>query len=388
MNTQANTEAGSAGFNPQSIVQLNKYPSDRYNVLVPVTTMQTVSNLQKIIVSETKMDFSYDAKGKVVSKDIYFEKSSKKYALTKVAGMKLAAAANISIMETKTGRSQICERCIEMAKATGKPQICGRCPHVYDVSAEVSIRVPEPSGGFRVMRATKEIDCAEEETRMTPEQYKRFLPHRAAIAESKAFMRALRAALGIPAGYSLKELEKPFIVARVVPNLDAPEIKDAIANNYLASMGFLFEAPQQRGLPGRVEDQPLPELPEVQRGPAVEDIPEPEDEPYDYEGYPDPPEDDGYYSEDYEPQFEQPREAPRQARREPAPQPPARELPPLPQPERIFCTDCGKQITGTDRNPAGSIRDYSNKWYGRTLCWDCQQQEKQRRKQQRGGYDR
>ena len=91
------------------------------------------------------------------------------------------------------------------------------------------------------MKATKEIDCAAEQQSMSEKQYQRFLPHRTAIAESKAFMRALRAALGMASVYSLEELKKPFIIAHVVPNLDAPEIKDAVATNYLQSMGLLFE---------------------------------------------------------------------------------------------------------------------------------------------------
>lgn len=39
-----------------AIVQLNKYPKDKYNVLVPVTTMQVASNLQRITVSEVQLD--------------------------------------------------------------------------------------------------------------------------------------------------------------------------------------------------------------------------------------------------------------------------------------------------------------------------------------------
>ena len=87
------------------IYQLNKYPADRYNVLVPVTTLQAESNLQKITVSEVQLDTrqNYDNKGP--SKDIYFEKSSNGYAITKVGGMKLAAAANISIISTTPGRT-------------------------------------------------------------------------------------------------------------------------------------------------------------------------------------------------------------------------------------------------------------------------------------------
>ena len=46
------------------IYQLNKYPADRYNVLVPVTTLQAESNLQKITVSEVQLDTrqNYDNK--------------------------------------------------------------------------------------------------------------------------------------------------------------------------------------------------------------------------------------------------------------------------------------------------------------------------------------
>ena len=87
----------------QTIVQLNKYPTDRYNVLVPVTTMQVASNLQRITVSEVQLDTRQDSSNHGPSKDIYFERSSGAFAITKVAGMKLAAAANISIVDTQPG---------------------------------------------------------------------------------------------------------------------------------------------------------------------------------------------------------------------------------------------------------------------------------------------
>ena len=142
-----------------TIIQLNQYPRERYNVLVPVTTMQVASNLQRITVSEVQLDTRQDNTNKGPSKDIYFEKSSGAFAITKVGGMKLAAAANISIVDTTPGRTEGCQRCIEMARATGKPRVCGNCEHVHDVAVTVTIRVPEPSGGFRLMKATREIDC-------------------------------------------------------------------------------------------------------------------------------------------------------------------------------------------------------------------------------------
>ena len=80
-------------MNYESVLQLNKYPTDRYNVLVPVTTMQAASNLQRIVVSEVQLDTRQDNTNRGPSKDIYFEKSSGAFAITKVGGMKLAAAA-------------------------------------------------------------------------------------------------------------------------------------------------------------------------------------------------------------------------------------------------------------------------------------------------------
>ena len=43
-----------------TIIQLNQYPRERYNVLVPVTTMQVASNLQRITVSEVQLDVRQD----------------------------------------------------------------------------------------------------------------------------------------------------------------------------------------------------------------------------------------------------------------------------------------------------------------------------------------
>lgn len=315
-----------------TIVQLNEYPPDKFNVLIPVTTMQVMSNLQRIIVNKVQLDVA-DPEN---SKDIYREKSSGKYAITKVGGMKLAAAANISIVETESGMTDGCKRCVDMARAVGKPKACGTCPARYDVAVTVTIRVPEPSGGFRLMKATKEIDCAAEKESMTEAQYKRFLPHRTAMAESKAFMRALRAALGLAATYSLPELRKPFIIAHVVPNLDAPEIKEAVASNYLQSMGMLFEG----------AGAPRAALPAAQT--TAEVIPDDgADGGYEAGGMPEEPDD----------------------------------APDFDDPDAIFCDDCREQIVETRAKDGRiwtpeNIKGYSERKFGRCLCTRCQKAEK------------
>lgn len=335
-----------------AILQLNKYPRDKYNVLVPVTTMQAASNLQRIVVSEVLLDTRQDESNKGTSRDIYFEKSSNAYAITKVGGMKLAAAANISIVSTTPGRTEVCARCIEMARTVNKARSCGNCPHVHDVAVTVTIRVPEPSGGFRLMQATKEIDTTLESGGMTEKQYKRFLPHRTAIAESKAFMRAIRAALGLAGTYSLADLQKPFIVARVVPNLEAPEIKEAVAANYLQSMGMLFEMP--------AASQPAVSQPSLPV-PEAETVPQyPDENPGDLEP--------GYY----EPEDDGP--------------PPWLDEPDPPAPEHPaviteICADCRRPIMVPEGKnwKVTDIISYSRRIFGRQLCTDCQNKMKAQR---------
>lgn len=327
-----------------TIVQLNQYPPEKYNVLIPVTSLQVMNNLQKVIVNTVQLDADPNN-----SKDIYKEKSSGKFAITAVGGMKLAAAANISIIESRSEQPEVCKRCIEMAAKTGTPQSCGNCPHQYDVKYSVTIRVPEPGGGFRKVTESKEIDCTIEKQGMSSDvQFRRFLPHRGSIAEKKAYMRAIRAALGLAAGYELNELKKPFVIAHIVPNLDAPEMKQALISNSLRDMGLLFEAPARQEA---IADQATPMA-----------LPNNEAEDYN-EG-------------DYE------------ASAEPMPQDQTQpdDLPPwedAPQDNAIRCADCGNEITETKANngkvwTAEAIKGYSEKQYGRCLCPTCQRKMNRR----------
>ena len=238
---------------------LNEFPRERFNVLIPVQSLQALSSLQKPVVNKVELDVRLDQAGKPVGKDIYMEQNGE-WAITKVGGMKLAAAANISIVESKQIHPEACNRCMEMAKYSGIAPACGNCESRYNVAFSVSIRVPELSGGFRVVSGTREIDCVLEKAHMTDNQYKRFLPHRAAMAESKAFMRALRNALGLQGTYTYNDIKKPFVVAHIVPDLDNPLIQHAAAQSMLQSMGMLFEVPDAASpaaLPASIQEDAL-----------------------------------------------------------------------------------------------------------------------------------
>lgn len=339
-----------------TIVQLNKYPPDKYNVLVPVTSMQALSNMQRIIVNEVSLDTTVENGS---GREIYYDKQTGKYAITSIGGARLAAAANISIVHTESVRTDVCEKCIEMAKATGNVQACGSCPHVYDVKMVVTVRVPEPSGGFRMISKSKEIDCSIEKASQSEKQYRKFLPHRASIAETKAFMRCIRSALGLAQGYTMQELKKPFIIAHIVPNLDAPEMRNALINNSLRDMGLLFERPGETAEPGCSqqfqEPAALPGSTDTGSYAGAAD------------GYRNPADNDtdsgGYTDADFSGPL--PWDMPPEQQNQPG----------------IWCADCGREITeAAGRNGStwtpDAIKGYSEKRFGRCLCTDCQKRAK------------
>ncbi len=329
-----------------TIVQLNNYPPEKYNVLIPVTSMQVMSGLQKIIVNEVRLDPDPDGK------DVYKEKSSGKLAITAVGGTKLAAAANISIIRSESETPDICQKCAQMAKTTGNAPTCGNCPHAYDVKYTVTVRVPEPSGGFRIISKSKEIDCSLEKANSSDAQFKRFLPHRASIAETKAYMRCLRAALGLAQGYTAQEIRKPFVIAHIVPNMDAPDMRKALISNSLRDMGLLFENPtspvaaiEQKETTGGLSDAAM--------NYSGEEYPDGEEEdPISTESY---PEDDDGQGE--LPWLQDEQEA-----------------------DGFTCADCGKTIEWTTASNGKkwspeAIREFSQKRWGRCLCPDCQKKQ-------------
>lgn len=341
-----------------TMLELNSFDPNFYNVLMPVTKMAAPSDLQRVMVNVVHLDCRQDQSNNGPSKDIYFEKSCGKFAITKVAGMKLAAAANISIVETATGRSQACERCIEMAKSTGRSQPCGTCPHVYDTKVSVTLRVPEPSGGFRLMTASREFDTTTEtNTGMTDKQRQRIITNRAAVCESKAFMRAIRAALGLAGSYTMEDIKKPFVVAHIVPNFNAPEIREVMAANVMQSMGMMFA-------PSGGSTAALPEAAPAREFVNDETLPATFEDPTVYE------QEDDFVEPVYGPGGPYAQNGNPYAQAVRPPQMPSSN-------QGLVCTECGKAVTDHKGKrgtmTADNIARYSTQTIGRVVCYTCQQ---------------
>lgn len=218
--------------NALTITTVNNYPIETFNRLFP-STMTEISPLHKIMVNVVEINTDPTVK------EVYSQKDGG-LSLTKTSCLKLMTASNVIMEESKPIRPDGCQRCIEIASVTRIAPQCAACPSKLDKAYQVSILVPEPSGGHRRYVATKEISRAD---------YKGPIEHMGAQCETKALLRALRAGLGIKASYTPKELSKPFAVALVVLNTQDPDMKAAMIARYAAGTNALFGGGSQTSLP-------------------------------------------------------------------------------------------------------------------------------------------
>lgn len=213
-----------------------QYPTTQYIPLVPVQTITQLSPLHMPSINLVRI--SADE----ADKDVY--KQGDGLALTKNGLMKLAAAAYIQIEEIKEISPSSCEKCLEMARATGKPPTtgCAACPCGSDVACEVTISIPDIAGGVRYIKASREFICKDEQEKMKTKeaQYRQAFFFRRAITESKAMLRAIRAALMIKSSYKARELGKTFAVPVIVPDFSNPEMRAAAIERYRSGVNALY----------------------------------------------------------------------------------------------------------------------------------------------------
>lgn len=298
---------------------LNDYPTDKYNLLIPVQSIQEVNSIYKLVVNIVKI--STDLR----DKDIYREKGAgaDMYALTHKALTKLFTAANGQIVESNRVRTRVCENCIDIVKATGKAPSCGNCAARSNVAVKVTAKFPEMSGGWRLVQSTREIDFSNMGN-ATDGQIKQTKAYAVEHAESKALSRCIRKGLSIKSAYTLDELEKPFIV--VYPVLDSrdADVKKALIAGAMASSNLLYGTGLQLGA-GAQAVLPEGRNVDMSTGEIIES---------DYEAG--PPE-------------EMPWEQQEQS-----------------EAEALACSKCGVEI-------AQNVYDFSAEKFGAPLCMKCQQ---------------
>jgi len=236
---------------------LNDYDPSQYNLLIPVQSIQEVNPIYRIVVNQVSISTN------MADKEIYEEKNAEKvnnhpmYALTHKALTKLLTAANGQIVESARIRPKACEKCIEIVKATQIAPACGTCPCVANVAYRCTIKLPELSGGWRVVQASREIDFSQL-SNAKPGMIARMKEFASEHAESKAMSRAIRKGLSIKNAYTLDELRKPFIVAYPVLDAKDNDVKKALIAGSLAASNLLygtgFTTPQIAAAPSEQDE--------------------------------------------------------------------------------------------------------------------------------------
>ena len=282
-----------------SLLILKDYDDKKYNVLVPVQTMQDFPDIYKMAINTVKIDMISDVY--VMEKEYSKAKNQfvpKNYALTKLGLEKLMTAANIKIVESKMIIPSTVRNAIEMAKQLNQVVDFDK----RDIGWQVVLSVPDMTGSERLVKASKEMiadeileECRDnkknyqvykngqkkdatktEKEAAAQKEFKQIMKHRIAQAESKALNRALRKALMIKNKYTAQELSKPFAVPIVVPNLDNPDMKKACIEKYKISSNLLFNSNSNDllQLEDNEEVQAIPEVIEETKPLLTENITE------------------------------------------------------------------------------------------------------------------
>lgn len=340
----ANELATTGAGNALTITQ--QYPAERYNLLVPMQTVAEIADIHRPVMNAVQISTN------LADKEIYLQEKPKDawkdrpaipagYALTKKGLNKLMRAAGIKILGTRPIIPSTCQKCAEVNRSIGRPVNCGACGN-KDVKFEARISVPQLTGESIEIVAHKEIIVQDVTDGMGDAQRKEFLKFRSEMCETKAINRALRAAMHIKSTYTLQELQKPFVVAYLVPNLDNEQVKQEAIRHMFTTSQELYGG----------------HSPDARKAIFIED----DTEGMDYEAPGKPIEGDRAYQE-------APQEPPRQTYQRQ--QPPT---PPEPQQggyDETRCSACGAEI-------APSVSDYSIRYYGRPLCRNCQRKETRR----------
>ena len=228
----------------------NQYPAAKYNLLGNTDVMVEVPDIKSPVIQVVRLNTDI-GKGEVyIQQKASNEWTDKKtgkfhpatrdlYAITKNGLKKLADGAGIKMILSEHVIPTTCQKCVAVNQHSGKVVQCGNCRN-RDVAYHVTISVPQLTGEVLTVDDTHEIIVDNVIPGMTDKQKAEFMKHLPQICEAKALNGAIRTALHIKGTYTLEELQKPFVVAYLVPNLNHEAVKQAAINSMFESSKRMF----------------------------------------------------------------------------------------------------------------------------------------------------
>ncbi len=242
-----------------------QYPTNKYNLLGNTNIMVTIPDIKSPVIQvislktdpkDGEVYIQQKASGEWTDKKgNYHPATPNLYAITKNGLGRLADGAGITTVSSEHVIPTTCQKCVAVNQNSGRMVQCGNCKN-KDVAYRVTISVPQLTGENLIVEDTHEIIVDNVTPGMTEKQRSEFMKHLPQICEAKALNGAIRTALHIKGTYTLEEIQKPFVVAYLVPNLDHQEVKKAaIENMFLASSRLFRMAPSVQQVESKVPSQ-------------------------------------------------------------------------------------------------------------------------------------
>jgi hypothetical protein len=219
---------------------LEQYKKGGYNVLLPSSSIQQVSEFHELTLEEVRLELQQDA----YPQDHEDEPDkAHKWALNKVGLMKLSHCAGISwnwseTRSLKLDRDYVCFQAVGALQRSDGRWIPFKATYELDleiVEEELRQLYTSKARHLKIGRGPNERPANEKEKadyieRSVKRELLRKRKHKLRLAETGAMLAVVRGLLAIKATYNREELGKPFVVPRIVfrPDMSDPEIRRAV----------------------------------------------------------------------------------------------------------------------------------------------------------------
>jgi hypothetical protein len=233
--------------------QLREYQSQGYNVLLPSSSIQRVSEFHDTVLEVVPLSITC---GDAYPYDDRHLDKAKKFGIAKPGLLKLSHAAGIVWRWEATQRiDQLVSRDYVAYQAVGSlRQADGTWIDLkgsYELDLEVieqDLRTLYTKIGRSLQREDKlKSDEAVQAyiANNVQQELLRKRKHKLRLAETGAMLAVIRSLLAMKSLYTREELDRPFVVPRVVfsPNLSDPEIRKAILASSLRAVHDLYGVP-------------------------------------------------------------------------------------------------------------------------------------------------
>jgi|LSQX01.2.fsa_nt_gb hypothetical protein len=230
--------------------QLEIYQKQGANLLMPSTQIQGLSEFHAPVIETVTLSAKPDD-GDVYPHNDEDDPKKQKFRLTKQALMKLSVCAGIiwSTEHTRRvddghDRNYVCYQAVGgLKKADGNPIFFKA---QYDMDFEVieeelrALYIQKTKGKW--MKDKSEKEKGDYVTYCVQRDMLQKRKHKLKLAESGAMSRVVREILGLKNAYTVAELAKPFVMARIVfrPDYNDKDVKEKMLQAHIQAMTGIY----------------------------------------------------------------------------------------------------------------------------------------------------